>query len=82
MVCALGFTLTIAQLPAQSAQAAELPNLVVNGDFEHGTDSWKSGTVWNSSASKVNITEDAHSGKAALQYRGSVTGPGYRKRFK
>lgn len=67
VACALGFTLTIAQLPASSAQAAELPNLVVNGDFEHGTDSWKSGTVWNSSASKINIVEDAHSGKAALQ---------------
>ncbi|WP_243386605.1 family 43 glycosylhydrolase [Bifidobacterium primatium] len=55
---------------AETASAADggAVNLIVNGDFENDTASWKSGTVWDASKSTITaVSDDVHGGSKALK---------------
>lgn len=50
-----------------AAFAANDTNIIKNGDFESGTTSWKSGTVWAEDKSSIAVeTSDVHGGSQAL----------------
>lgn len=57
-----------ATIGVTAASADEPVELVVNGGFEDDLNGWKSGTVWNSSASSIAVTaDDVHGGQWRLE---------------
>ena len=66
VLCCMGAVFP-ATIGVTAASADEPVELVVNGGFEDDLNGWKSGTVWNSSASSIAVTaDDVHGGSGAL----------------
>ena len=57
VLCCMGAVFP-ATIGVTAASADEPVELVVNGGFEDDLNGWKSGTVWNSSASSIAVTAD------------------------
>lgn len=61
------------------AHAADITpkEMITNGDFEAGTNSWTGGTLWNASASTIAAeTSDVHGGSQALKVTGRTSDDG------